>query len=478
MQSNSRFTFSRVPRPAASPTDKANPVSTLLHRATMGFDGRELARARSLGVNGWVAEQLDPSAIDDRQADLALAAFPSLAMTGQEAFDAYPGGARFDCAYELQRSIVARAALSRRQLLERTVDFWRDHFNVFQLDGTRYVLRTPYERDVLRQHAFGNFRDLLGAVAKSAAMLNYLNGERNLVSAPNENFPRELLELHTLGVNGGYTELDISESARCFTGWRYHASSTGMYGIFTFVPAQHDTGTKTVLGTSISEPDGALEGEIVLDLAAQHPATARFVSGKLARWFLGSDVPQDTLDRAEATWNSTGGDIAEVIRTLLAERELRALMARGSRRVKRPMRLITSLMRTLTVDVTDDFAGFTSRLSSLGQQPGGWVTPDGFPDDDVHWASTATHRMHLMVDLFEGTLNGASVADSSLTQLARGLGRAELTDGLFWRLCGTRPSARDRAVVETMVAGAPAITPDVLREAVLWISLSPTFLTH
>src|SRR5439155_17155836 len=179
---------------------------------------------------------------------------------------------------ELQQAAVIRAVYSRRQLQQVMVDFWTDHFNISQLKGDSAFMKTTDDAEVIRRHALGKFRDLLWASAKSPAMLYYLDNARNTHSAVNENYARELMELHTMGVTGGYTQRDVQEVARCFTGWSLQDARTWWNGTYVFRPEQHDDGPRRVLGVTLPPGLGERHGERVLEMLADHPSTARFVA--------------------------------------------------------------------------------------------------------------------------------------------------------------------------------------------------------
>ena len=256
---------------------------------------------------------------------------------------------------ELNQQKILRAVYSDRQLEQVLTDFWFNHFNVFAGKGPERIMLTEYERDVIRPHVLGSFRDLLGATAHSPAMLFYLDNwmstdpdglhaspmdemrqrnrarllgvmrpdlaemmkqqQKNRPTGLNENYGRELMELHTLGVDGGYTQKDVVEVARALTGWTIAQPRTG--GGYRFDPRMHDDGEKHVLGHTIKAGGGEKDGEQVLDILAHHPSTARFISTKLARRFVGDDPPQALIDRASKRFLDTNGDIREVVRTIV-----------------------------------------------------------------------------------------------------------------------------------------------------------------
>src|SRR5689334_11711094 len=227
---------------------------------------------------------------------------------------------------EMQQARILRAVYSDRQLEVVLTDFWMNHFNVFAGKVEDFVLVSELERDTIRPYVFGRFRDMLGAVAKSPAMLvfldNYLNGAptgKPPKIGLNENYARELMELHTLGVDGGYTQADVKEVARCFTGWtvkKIHEDP-----VFFFDPKRHDRGAKVVLGHRIPAGGGIEDGELVLDLVAHHPATARFIATKLARRFVSDTPPPALIDRAAKTFRDTDGDLRAVVQTIVTSPE-------------------------------------------------------------------------------------------------------------------------------------------------------------
>src|SRR5262249_2780567 len=233
---------------------------------------------------------------------------------------------------DLMENKLLRAVYGNRQLEDVLTDFWFNHFNVYLEKGADRYMVTSYERDAIRPHVLGKFRDLLEATAKSPAMLFYLDNWQSVgPNAPrprggqggptglNENYGRELLELHTLGVDGGYTQKDVTEAARSLTGWSIFQPQRGGRLVFNR-PAHHD-GEKTVLGVKIPSGGGIEDGEKVLDIVARHPSTARFISRKLAMRFVADDPPQPLVDRMAETFRKTDGDLRAVMRTMLESKE-------------------------------------------------------------------------------------------------------------------------------------------------------------
>jgi len=364
---------------------------------------------------------------------------------------------------ELQAAKVLRAVHSSRQLDEVLVDFWLNHFNVFANKGPVKFLVSGYERDVIRPHAWGRFEDLLRATAESPAMLfyldNYLSADpsassrqrvgdgvrpggrrgfgfgRSRMPRPertanqgqgrrrglNENYAREIMELHTLGVDGGYTQQDVTEVARCFTGWTIRDLRQGDPQ-FAFEARLHDRGDKTVLGQTI-KGGGKEEGDRVIHLLATHPATARFVSYKLARRFVADEPPAALVDRAAATFLRTSGDVRAVVETIVTSAEFQAPATRQAK-VKTPLEFVVSAVRASGSDVVDARV-LARRIADMGmplylQQP-----PTGYKDTADAWVSTSglLARMNFAVDLSSGRVSGAPVDVASLGTTAEAQGQ-------------------------------------------------------
>ncbi len=281
-----------VPATRLSETSAAevDPAFHLLSRAGFGPWPGDLARVGKLGAAAWVEEQLAPERIDDGLCDLRARRFESLHASVGELFEYRK---RVVCE-ELTRATLLRAVYSKRQLLEVMVRFWSDHLNIDIGKGACAHLKAADDRLVIRRHALGKFRALIGASARSPAMLVYLDGVQNQkrtpAEVPNENYGRELLELHTLGVEGGYTQGDVMEAARCLTGWRVRLK--WRKGQVVFDPRAHDDGGKVVLGQSIPAGGGAQDLERLLDIVCSHPSTARHISRKLCRRFVCDPPPR------------------------------------------------------------------------------------------------------------------------------------------------------------------------------------------
>lgn len=328
---------------------------------------------------------------------------------------------------ELQQAKLLRAIFSDKQLQEVMVDFWFNHFNVFgQKDAARWLL-TSYERDMIRPHALGRFKDLLAAVAQSPAMLYYLDNFMSQMEQPppppkfdadgnplpqprrpglNENYARELMELHTLGVDGGYTQKDVIELARCFTGW-----TIGPRGnlAFAFRPRIHDRGEKTVLGTRIAPGGGIEDGLRALDILSKHPSTAKFISRKLCQRFVADEPPAALVDRVAARFTETGGDIREVVRAILTSPEFFS-PKHYRNKIKSPLDLVASMIRA-TGASTNGAAPMIQAVARMGAPLYLCQPPTGYDENSAEWLSSATllERMNFAVALTGNRINGARV---------------------------------------------------------------------
>jgi uncharacterized protein (DUF1800 family) len=427
---------------------------------------------------------------------------------------------------ELQQAKLLRAVYSERQTDEVLVDFWMNHFNVFAGKGQDKFLLTAYERDVIRPHAWGKFEDLLRATAQSPAMLFYLDnwlstdpnanlddlrraaldqqlgmggrpargmgrGRRGLGrrgrpgddtrmrdGAPrpankrkaglNENYAREVMELHTLGVDGGYTQNDVTEVARCLTGWTIRGLRQNDPRFF-FFEAAHDHGDKVVLGHHV-KAHGLQEGEDVLHLLATHPSTARFISYKLARRFVADEPPAALVDRAAATFRKTDGDIREVVRTIVTSPEFFAPESRQAK-VKTPLEFVVSAVRASGADVRDASA-LAQRVAQMGmplyqQQP-----PTGYKDTAEAWVSTSglLARLNFALDLAAGRVRGAALEATGLapragdgTMLAEALAARLLPAGLSESTRKTLESQSGQGLDAARMAGLILGSPEFQR---------------
>jgi uncharacterized protein (DUF1800 family) len=325
---------------------------------------------------------------------------------------------------ELQQAKLLRAVFSEKQLQEVMVDFWFNHFNVFAQKDNARLLLTSYERDVIRPHSLGKFKELLTATAQSPAMLYYLDNFLSQAEVPvpprregdtsppprrpgvNENYGRELMELHTLGVDGGYTQKDVLEVARCFTGWTVTQAPNWS---FVFRPRTHDKGEKIVLGKRIAPGGGIEDGLRVLDLLAKHPSTAQFISRKLCQRFVADEPPQVLVDRVAGVFTQTEGDIREVVRAILTSPEFYSPKYYRNK-IKSPLELAASAIRA-TGASTDGAQPIVQAIARMGGPLYMCQPPTGYPEDSSRWLSSATllERMNFAVALIGNRLNGTRV---------------------------------------------------------------------
>jgi len=291
---------------------------------------------------------------------------------------------------------LIRQVYSKRQLYELIVEFWTDHFNIYAEKGNCFYLKTVDDREVIRKHALGSFRDLIWASAHSPAMMVYLDNQANHKGAPNENYARELMELHTLGVDGGYTQQDVMELARCFTGWT--VKEHFWLGDFVFKDEFHDTGTKNVLEMPIPNA-GIREAEQVLEMLATHPSTAHFIATKLTRRFIADEPPQEIVEKAAQTFLNTKGDIKSVLRVILLDG-----MSFAQPKYKRPVNFVLSALRMLNAET--DGAGIQDYLLRMGQPYFNWPTPDGYPDRSDAWQGNLMPRWQFGFELIRNEIKG------------------------------------------------------------------------
>ncbi len=486
-------------------------VRHVLSRLTFGARLGDYERVRAMGVDAFIAQQLQPGKIPDPVVTPLLKEldaynktpaelrrdYPPPAQLQQQLARAQQSGAQVDSQAlrrqaaegrrpyaDIQTARVLRAVATERQLEEVLVDFWLNHFSVFGTKNAqmRYYL-AQYEREVIRPNALGKFRDLLGAVATSPAMLTYLDnfqstadtgrptlgrpmeraiadrrrqqvlrqnpalanvaGRRGL----NENYARELLELHTLGVDGGYTQQDVIEVARAFTGWTVRPPALAGNDDFLFNPLNHDAGEKKVLGTTLRAGRGVDDGEQVLDLLAAHPSTARFIAHKLAVRFVSDEPPAALVERAAAVFTKTKGDIREVVRTIITSPEFFSADAYRAK-VKSPFELVVSAARA-TGAAPDRSPQTAQMIAALGQPVFGRQTPDGWPETADEWINTGAilNRINFGVAVAAGRLPGVSARSWPLMQELAGRPRDEQVDGVARALLGGEISPETRQIL-------------------------------
>lgn len=420
-----------------------------LNRMTFGPRVEERAHFVNVGLQAWVEEQLAYESIDDLGCEIRLVPFKTLTMAANELeaisnqlFDNYD---LERIPAELRQATLMRQIYSRRQLYEVMVEFWSDHFNIFIGKGNCFFLKTVDDREVVRKHALGSFRDLLWASAHSPAMLVYLDNQANEKSAPNENYARELLELHTLGVDGGYSQQDVMELARCLTGW--NVKDHFWLGDFVFKPDLHDTGEKTVLGLPV-ENAGLGEVEQVIERLARHPGTARFIATKLVRRFIADEPPQGIIGEAAQAFLDTKGDIKAVLQVILLDG-----LQHAQPKYKRPANFMLSALRMLNVET--DARGLPEYLSRMGQLYFNRPTPDGYPDHNQAWQGNLMPRWQFAFELMRNEIKGTSHHLRPLMEVTSNSGLEGDVDSLASLLLGTplAPVARDELIASVRAGG-------------------------
>lgn len=387
---------------APAPQDGRSRARRVLNRAAFGPRPGEVDRVAAMGVSRWLEEQLHPERIDDRACERRTRRLETLRCPAGELFE-YKEQFLWR---ELATGKLLRACYSERQLFEVMVDFWSDHFNIDSSKGDCRWLKTADDRDVIRRHALGRFSDLLRASALGPAMLWYLDGRvnrrRSPEEAPNENYSRELLELHTLGVHGGYTQHDVMEVARCLTGWTVRTDTWFGKGRVEFNPDFHDGGPKRVLGEEIPAGLGRGDVDAVLRIVLRHPETARHLARKLCHRFIGPAFSSRTAALVADAFAASEGDTRAMLRALFASAEFRAP---GPEKFKRPFHFVVSALRAAGSSVNEPDA-LLDYLARMGHSPFQYPTPDGYPEEAAPWMGSLLWRWHFVENLAHNLIAG------------------------------------------------------------------------
>ena len=438
-------------------------ITHLLNRVTFGPRPGDYERIRKLGSTpneaaaAYLERQLKPETIDDEESDYAVRRFETLNEPLGELFEYQEELLQ----NELMRGTLTRAVWSERQLYESMVQFWSDHFNIDPSKGDCKWLKVADDREVIRKHALGKFPDMLRASALSPAMLWYLDGRvnrrENMAEKPNENYARELMELHTLGVHGGYTQKDVMEVARCLTGWTVRARNQAPYtqiGKVDFNLSRHDGRAKEVLGHKFAaipvhlsneekERLGRHELDRVLEIVTTHPATARHLGTKLCRHFIADEPPAAAVEAVAAMFTKTGGDIRATLRAMFATDEFR--QQRGNK-FKRPFNYIVSALRA-TGARTDAGREIIDYLQRMGHAPFNYPTPDGYPEEAAPWMGTLLWRWNFAVAISENRIKGTQIDFDALRKNSGG------DAGLMAHLLGRKPSPAETQAYHDSGAG-------------------------
>jgi uncharacterized protein (DUF1800 family) len=362
-----------------------DPALHLLRRTTFGPTAPDLAEVRREGIDTWIERQLSPDLVPDDSMERALTTFPTINMSTAELRRSLEDGS-YDAMYELGQATLARQLWSHRQLYEVMVDFWANHLNITNpLDGG-WDNRSVYDREVIRRHALGRFNEMLLASARSPAMLRYLDNASSDRRNVNENYGRELLELHSVGIEGGYTEADVRQSAYIMTGRTVNDD-----GEFEYRARRHWTGKVKVLAfthDNKSGPQGLAVGDTYVNYLARHPATAKHIGRKLAVRFVADNPPASLVDRLAQAYLDNGTAIVPVLRVLF--RSLEFWIANGLK-TRRPLENFVAAGRALGISPGPDIPSAMRELyystERLGQAPLQWGPPNGYPDVAGAWNS-------------------------------------------------------------------------------------------
>jgi uncharacterized protein (DUF1800 family) len=409
----------------------------LLNRIAFGPRPADIQRIQQLGADKYIEQQLHPDGIEDHATEELLVGLPSIRMNTSEIMSKYPQPQQVarrlgfkpgdpearrrvqemlrdkgmsppqQLLQELQAQKIIRAVNSQRQLQEVMTDFWFNHFNIYWNKNADRWLTTGFEMHTIRPHVFGKFKDLLMATAKSPAMLFYLDNHlSSSIKGINENYGRELMELHTLGVDGGYTQRDVQEVARAFTGWSIDRPQ--MSGQFMFRPRIHVFGEKTVLGHKINA-GGVRDGEEVIDILARHPSTAHFISTKLVRKFVNDDPSPNLVKHVADVFQKSDGDIREMMSAILTSKEFNAPETAGTK-TKTPFEYVAAAIRFLDGQ-TDGSRQVAQAIGRMGQPLYQCQPPAGYPDRGDHWMSSGAvlERLNFAVALTANKFPGTQV---------------------------------------------------------------------
>ncbi|MEO8279682.1 MAG: DUF1800 domain-containing protein [Ideonella sp.] len=435
-----------APLNALAAADEAQALH-VLNRISFGPAPGDLQHVQQIGIDAYIDEQLHPQrlplplALSERLDALPTTRWPVHELVTR--FRAAAATARRDVeagkaerrdlyrqvALETGEARLLRAVESPQQLQEVMVDFWFNHFNVFSGKGMDRVLVGNYEQEAIRPYALGNFRDLLGATAKHPAMLFYLDnwlseapglrpgrgkGAQAKAVGLNENYARELMELHTLGVDGGYTQQDVTELARMLTGWTMRPGAARGDSLFQFDERRHDQGEKTWLGQRVVQ-HGQAEGEWALDRLAEHPATAHHIAFQLAQYFVDDEPPPALVDRVAKRFSDSHGNIAAVLKTLFESAEFRDPSVRSAK-FKTPYRYVVSSLRAAGQPV-GNVQPLLGTLAGLGMPLYGCQTPDGYKHTEQAWLNpeAMTRRIGFAIAFTTGRLPLARAADAEMT---------------------------------------------------------------
>ena len=424
--SASASTSAQVSR-TGSISDKAKRMR-LLRRITYGPTEADVTQIETLGFDAYLDQQLAYEDIDDSACNALLTPYISLNMQPRDL-----NKLRSEVPYEeLAEAKIVRSLYSKRQLYEKMVEFWTDHFNIyFHKVG---FLKTVDDRVVIRTHALGNFYNMLHASAISPAMLVYLDNDPSSKEDPNENYARELMELHTMGVKGGYSQEDVRQVARCLTGWgvKWWPDNAPDKWMFYFDKYQHYNGPKRVLNQDIPAGGGIKDGQTVLNIIQKRRSTAEFISTKMIKFLLRPDPSPELIKQVADVFQTTKGDIRAMIKVILTQDNI----ANAPLKFKRPFHLVISALRQSNAKITD-YTKIREALDEMGHFPFDWAPPNGYPDAMPFWAGFMLPRWNFVFSLMDGMdwvkvdqfwlLKGAFTASEVTARISKLLFQNEMT---------------------------------------------------
>jgi len=423
-----------VPTAVVPTMTVADPLTILtLNRISFGATPEIFDRVKQVGLDAFIDEQLQPDSINDDATDQLMSYFTTLKMTPAQRLQDTD---RAQPIRDLISATILRQWHTQRQLKEVMVDFWSNHFNIYIGKSLCRVLKTDDDLNVIRPNALAKFGDILNASAHSPAMLIFLDNAESQKDAPNENYARELMELHTISVNGGYTQTDITNVARAFTGWTIVGPNNLFkpFGTYQFLERMHDIGEKQILNLTIPAGGGEDDGTKVLDMLAHHPMAAQFISDKLARRFV-SDNPDPALVSDLANiFTQSDGDTPTLLKAIF---QSDAFKNSAGQKMKRPLDFLASALRLTDATLTGQAPQLVDHVKLLGQIPFDWQFPNGFPDVASFWATTSglLERWNFGNLLTSNQIHGVRVDVNALTKDAQSA--QDIVDVLSQRFIGT-----------------------------------------
>lgn len=384
---------------APIPSGKVDETLRLINRVSFGPTPGLVAKVKEMGKDAYLESLLAADEKEDLHLQFLLNRFDVFQMDPYETRDL----PEREIMRQLQAAAILRAVYGQHQLRERMVDLWTNHFNIYGHKGLAANRKAVEETQVIRKHALGSFPEMLKASAHSPAMLIFLDNQSNVAGHANENYAREIMELHSLGVKGGYTQKDVQEVARCFTGWAVERGFMRHRWAFRFDPTLHDNGTKHVLGHVIPAGGGETDADRVIEILAHHPSTATHIATKLCRYFLGT-AGDAWIPQIAGVYRETKGDIKAMLRPILQSDDLLS----GPPILKRPFDYAVSALRALDAD-TDGGTDLQNHLASMGEPLYQWPMPDGYPTQTSSWTGTMLPRWNFAHALATNQIRGTSV---------------------------------------------------------------------